>query len=389
MSRSTAGGFCAGHGVMAGADAPVEGQVRIQVVWDGARVGAASVNSRRPQPQSLLRGRELVDASVILPRLYSICGEAQGVAAMALEALTTSGELDPAATQAWRERLRLETVREHLWRLGLDWAQAAGFEPWPEPVKSLLSAREDLLEDRDVAAGWAQQTREVLFGAARPGRIDASVPESLQAWIKRADTPLAGLLRTLAGRLEGVGRARFSPLPSGCTEWLLADAARRLRSDPDYHWRPDVAGQVFEMGPVARCFGGARVDDARRVAGRTMDAWTRVVARVFELERLLDALENHSPATGELTGCRDEDTAVVGVEMARGMLMHWVRLEAGRIAEYRIVAPTEWNFHPQGACREGLLGMEVGGEQELEERVRLHVMALDPCVRHELEVSRA
>ncbi|MFO8003853.1 nickel-dependent hydrogenase large subunit [Thioalkalivibrio sp.] len=374
---------------MASADVPVEGSVRIQVVWDGARVDAARVTSRRPQPQSLLHGRELVDASVILPRLYSICGDAQGVAAMALEALTTSGELDPPATQPWRERLRLETVREHLWRLGLDWAQAAGFEPFPEPVKSLLSAREGLLEDRDMAAGWARQTRDALFGTARPARIDASVPESLQAWIEHADTPLAGLLRSLAGRLEGVGRARFSPLPSGCAEWLLADAARRLRSDPDYHWRPDVAGQVFEMGPAARSSGGARLNDGRRVSGPTMDAWTRVVARVFELERLLDALENHRPAMGELTGWRDEDAAVVSVEMARGVLMHWVRLEAGRIADYRIVAPTEWNFHPQGACREGLLGMEAGGEQELEERVRLHVMALDPCVRHELEVFRA
>ena len=374
---------------MASAEAPVEGRVRIRVDWDGARVIEASVTSRRPQPQSLLQGRNLAEASLLLPRLYSICGEAQGVAAAALQALTASGELDPATAQGWRERLRLETVREHLWRLGLDWTQVAGREPWAGPVKALLSGRERLLQDAGAAAMWAQQTRDLLFGPRKTFSIDAAAPESLRTWIGSADTPLTGLLRTLDQQLEGVGRSRFNPLPAGVPAGLLADAERRLRVDPDYHWRPDQDGAVFEMGPAARWADGTPGAGAPLAATQTMDAWTRVLARVVELRRLLDALAERRPASGELSGWLQGDAAVVGVEMARGMLMHWVRLEDGKIAEYRIVAPTEWNFHPRGACQQGLIGMEAAGEQALEERVKLHVMALDPCVRYELEVSRA
>ena len=42
--------------------------------------------------------------------------------------------------------------------------------------------------------------------------------------------------------------------------------------------------------------------------------------------------------------------AIAWVEMARGLLLHWVQLdEQGKVADYRVIAPTEWNFHPEGA----------------------------------------
>nr|WP_246337650.1 nickel-dependent hydrogenase large subunit [Azospirillum oleiclasticum] len=73
------------------------------------------------------------------------------------------------------------------------------------------------------------------------------------------------------------------------------------------------------------------------------------------------------------------------VETARGRLAHRVRLERGRVADFRSVAPTEWNFHPDGALARGLTGAEAG--PGLEERVRLLVMALDPCVPWTLEIG--
>jgi Ni,Fe-hydrogenase I large subunit len=41
--------------------------------------------------------------------------------------------------------------------------------------------------------------------------------------------------------------------------------------------------------------------------------------------------------------------------MARGLLLHWVQLDAqGRVQAYQVVAPTEWNFHPDGALAKAL-----------------------------------
>ena len=76
------------------------------------------------------------------------------------------------------------------------------------------------------------------------------------------------------------------------------------------------------------------------------------------------------------------------MQTARGMLLHHVRIESGRVAEYWIVAPTEWNFHPQGALT-GLIGLREGNAARLTETAMLFVLSLDPCVEFEIEVIHA
>jgi hypothetical protein len=49
------------------------------------------------------------------------------------------------------------------------------------------------------------------------------------------------------------------------------------------------------------------------------------------------------------------------VETARGLLMHEIVLDGERIADYFIVAPTEWNFHPQGPLAGWLKGGVMPG----------------------------
>jgi Ni,Fe-hydrogenase I large subunit len=47
--------------------------------------------------------------------------------------------------------------------------------------------------------------------------------------------------------------------------------------------------------------------------------------------------------------------AIAWCEMARGLLLHWVQLDAQhRVQDYRVLAPTEWNFHPEGALAQAL-----------------------------------
>jgi hypothetical protein len=70
--------------------------------------------------------------------------------------------------------------------------------------------------------------------------------------------------------------------------------------------------------------------------------------------------------------------------MSRGLLVHWVQLEGGdpdpavsRAQRVHVLAPTEWNFHADGAFARWLAACrsEVDGPA-----VRLAAMALDPCL---------
>jgi len=76
---------------------------------------------------------------------------------------------------------------------------------------------------------------------------------------------------------------------------------------------------------------------------------------------------------------------VAWVEMARGLLVHQVEIDGSsgdaRVSACRVLAPTEWNFHPQGVVAQRIAALDGGGSvEDTERRVRLLMAAFDPCV---------
>lgn len=367
---------------------PTEGRVELRVEWGGSEARAASVCSRRPQPQSLLRGLSLEQVCAVIPRLYTLCGDAQTVAVEALRTLLRTGEPDVVSRQDWAERVRLEIIREHLWRLGLDWPGAIGTAPQPTRVRELLASRTQFAVDRAAARSWAAGTLQELVGSPVEPWIRELDPQPFARWLRAAPTALARLLAQLRPRLSGLGRSQ-APLFRGTDLGsLVRDVLPRLQTDPDFHWRPDWNGQVFEMGPLARNRDQPLIQALLAESG-SPDSWLRVVARVLELVQALQSLAAGQPAGPAMAWHREPREAVVALEMARGVLLHWARADGNGVAAYRIVAPTEWNFHPEGPARQGLLQLQRADEQQVRERVKLQVMALDPCVQYELEIADA
>jgi len=115
----------------------------------------------------------------------------------------------------------------------------------------------------------------------------------------------------------------------------------------------------------------------------------RVIARVIDLLDSAEALAQEK-ITGRIQAIPASDAAGISVvRTARGMLMHYVRIETERVAEYLTVAPTEWNFHPQGALACGLTGLKEHDAEQLMKTVNKYVLSLDPCVEYEIGLSHA
>ena len=86
-------------------------------------------------------------------------------------------------------------------------------------------------------------------------------------------------------------------------------------------------------------------------------------------------------------------------EMARGLLVHWVQLDPqGRIARYRVLAPTEWNLHAQGGAARLLAGLASAASGRVIQggasartfdfaQVRAVAAAYDPCVELHIEAG--
>jgi coenzyme F420-reducing hydrogenase alpha subunit len=75
------------------------------------------------------------------------------------------------------------------------------------------------------------------------------------------------------------------------------------------------------------------------------------------------------------------------VEAARGRLVHRVELEHDGVRRYRILAPTEWNFHPAGAAAQGLMHLPAEEPEVLRRLAALLINAVDPCVGYDLRVD--
>lgn len=152
-----------------------------------------------------------------------------------------------------------------------------------------------------------------------------------------------------------------------------------------YSWikAPRYEGKAFEGGPLARLW----VAGHYRRGVSTMD---RVMARVLETDILcglmkqwLEELEPDKPIfsrfdvpkTGEGLGLTDS---------MRGPLLHYMRLEGGRIARYNIITPSAWNFSPRddkeqpGPAEEALTGTPIADSQEPAEVGRI-IRSFDPC----------
>lgn len=161
-----------------------------------------------------------------------------------------------------------------------------------------------------------------------------------------------------------------------------------------YTWNkaPRLAGAVLETGALARQLVSAQPllrDAAARCGG---SVYTRLLARLVELARVVPMMETWLLALrpgepyyqdGELP---DEGSAVGLTEAARGALGHWLRIERGRIAHYQIIAPTTWNFSPRdaqgrpGALERALEGAPVRPGEQTPVAVQHIVRSFDPCM---------
>jgi hypothetical protein len=194
----------------------------------------------------------------------------------------------------------------------------------------------------------------------------------LDRWSAVRDHPAAHWLRGVQRQASGVAlplRA-LEPLdPRFAGIEQLADA---VFGDATFAERPLWGGAPAETGPWTR-------------AGRAepvLTLWERLGARLADLAHLA---RGDTLACGALTVAAGQ--GVAWTEMSRGLLVHAVRLEPGsrdpataRVASYHVLAPTEWNFHPEGALGRALRSGDLSPAQ-----ARLAAATLDPCVEYAIE----
>jgi Ni,Fe-hydrogenase I large subunit len=210
-------------------------------------------------------------------------------------------------------------------------------------------------------------------------------PASADYWCKARGTFVAELIAQLAGERPSFAASEVALLPAD-GEVVARAVGNALDANPTFEREPSWQGEPAETGSLARVRSQPWV--AATVVRSGHSALARLIARVVELVALIrpDTSTNKRVAGAVSIA---PGTGLGWVETARGLLVHAVEIAAGAVRRYRIIAPTEWNFHPRGALTAGLVGVTTLSEDDLRRLLRLAVESLDPCVAYRVEVALA
>lgn len=369
-----------------------EDKLVLNVGWDGGRiVGVSVASSRRTGASRLLEGKTPEQAAQMVPLLFSLCGRAQE-AACVLALGAARGHPPDAAAWKIRERQVLgEAAMESLWRILVDWPPLVGEVPVMESLAGIHARLRQALPKADED-GWRDFSRRLESFLEREVLSLAPAEwlgmERLDEWAASGKTAAARVLRRLleGEGLFGDGNVLFMPPPQA--EMLVRDIEPAIREWADFPARPHWAGEIRETGALARMVRAPLVGGLQKRVGNTVAL--RFAARLVELAGIAGRLrgDDESPTWLGAVSPRP-GWGLAWAECARGLLLHQVQVEDGRMACYRIVAPTEWNFHPDGPLVRGLRGVDAASEAAVRYRATAMVQALDPCVAYEIGVYHA
>lgn len=372
-----------------------EARIRIRLAWDGQRICRVQV---APRPlvriNALLRGKRADEALRVIPMVFSLCGKAQ--AAAAATALDAAAQVIPSALLSRERQVLAEALQESLWRFLLDLPRLLHTMPQAVLLAALRRELADCMtisEETEWQAALAELEATVthaLLGSAVATISALDDPDLLGRALAAGDTATTRLIAACGGDEDSPCNAGVPLMPFANREDILGELEPALRNNPGFPSRPYWHGSPAETGPLARMQHHQLI--TRMLAEQGPSIYLRLVARLAEIGELFSRLRAPDlPEDSFVQGAPcGSHSGVAWVQNARGLLLHRVVLDKhGTIEDYCLVAPTEWNFHPEGAVLHGLAGAHATTAAQARQHAELLAHSLDPCVAHEIEVDHA
>lgn len=360
------------------------GAIRIDVTVSRGQVCAVELTGSRPTGLArMFVGRRPEDAPVLAGQLFSLCGSSQSIAAR-LAVLRAAGlTMDTDERRRAAAGLLAERAFETLRALVLHWPSPRTMDIASTSAGHL---REALVASQKIITGaraGGLAIDELILPAARleHAAFALGIPQE-------GDAPASGTL--CAAILDETRQERVFPRrrPDALTSGDDGQVLAHLVGKADYAARPFLTGRVAETGGYARLRASAAPDQPHLAA--------RMLARIEDVRLCLDLLisiaegedRDLSALMGDGTSPNDGGYGVV--ECARGRLYHQAEIDGeGLIGAYRILAPTEWNFHPAGPFVETLLSCRIGEGDDARKVVSQLAALFDPCVAFEINMCEA
>lgn len=220
----------------------------------------------------------------------------------------------------------------------------------------------------DAGAAWAEVLHEHLWRLLLDWPVTLDLPparDAFAAWrkLRLGDQAPAATRRVLTDTL--------APLAQRCLARLPPDDA--------------APAECMGLEPqpwLAHCGGGPRPTWAS-----PQSITQAYAARVRGAYAAADAAARG--AAYPLASAAAQGWGVAQTLTARGPLTHAVRMDGGRVQDYRIWAPTDLVFADATALAALLAGAAIDSPAQARQALTHAVLALDPCLPFDMEIKHA
>ncbi len=389
---------------------PIEGEIKISVVARSGQVEAVSITSTRPlHITKLFAGKSIDSVADIMNAIYHLCNTAHRFAFLRLLDESTVIKLSQNEIQAYELLLDLETIREHCFSIASKWSQDTD-NIVDTNIINLLAILKEIsatlfvntdplsLADKELQSfnsidklilKLEQQLQNLLIGSKNNAEFVFTDMDSFNDWLKVGKSKSVTFLNYLQQhQLNEIGNVEVSHLP----DLDLQEVSILLNNDA-YIQRPSYQDTTCETTPYSRQSKHQFIKQLVNVHGNGV--LTRAVSQLLEVFELLNKVKrNYRNIESENISYNIQfpvlaTSALVQLEAARGRLVHQLCIENEKIKTYQILAPTEWNFHPEGILNHMIKSLNFTDKEDLISKVRLLVNAIDPCVGYSIEVDYA
>ena len=380
--------------------ADISGSLHISMLPSAGHFQTRIASDRPLLASRLFEGKTVNQVLHLVPLLYSICGQAQSVAAVRAIENATGREASAEIERRRELLLALEGIREHLWRFFIDWPKLLGqdgapgqFAPMNQAILSLCSLLNPDKRltttpglqgepDNDLEGAFAEEWTALQTTILE--KVFADVHYNASESLLPPASPAAQLFDALTAHgWASLGDMALPALPE-----LPDDAIAELLCGPDaeqFVAFPQWQGTSYETGPFAR--QATQPLPQALITENGLGVLPRMASRLTELLQMMHTIDA-GLAGASLFRARTpaRPMGLAQLEAARGRLIHYVEIEDDHVLRYRVVAPTEWNFHPDGILARMLNSLPLQASAPLTQKAAMLIKLADPCVGYTLSV---
>jgi len=382
------------------------GSIQIDLFHHAGHSTRVKITSTRPVTCTrVLLGKTPEQVLNIVPLLFTLCANAQAYAALLACRSSLGIVVEPEVDAAQHLLVQLETLREHAWRILLDWPKFVGLSPNKTAIAALLK--------------FDKLSKQALFKHGEAFKLDSE--------LNKESTHVTQLINELEVIINEAifngGLADFLKLVSEAhlTDWITDNSisAQLLKKIYNKNWTAlgqnnmaclpqltamDVHNQMQQQGltefvKLPKWLGSCRESTLlnRQLEQPMINELScrygngllvRMVGRLSEVASITAQMRRQiSTNTISCSQAADNDgIGLAQVQAARGLLIHRLVLQQGQVYDYHIVAPTEWNFHPHGVVAASLKQLRAPDVEELHQQAEWLINAIDPCVEYQLNL---